>query len=387
MSTPGETSKTWATRGLAATRSVVLAALLRAVSIVFVAFWVVVVFTLLPGCGGRTLKRIEPADALLPKELEEQFAVRNTDAKESPPAVELGKNGKPLKSKRKTKKEKAAERAAAKFKFPSRRPAVDPILRGEVLKMDVSYLGVTAAELTIQQLPFKFVNSRKVYHHLLKIESTSVFNMVHRINDSIESFWDYEGLFSHRYHMILDEKDQTRDALELNDSVRKQTFYWNRWNHVKKGYVETKEFKEMVPFSQDSISLIQYVRMIPLKVGDKIKVPAVTEGKNWVVEANVLRRENISTILGDRDCFVLKPEIYLNGELQKKGEIYLWVTDDDRRYPVKLEAKVKFGSVKLTLASLEPGVPEEQFTETPVPSPLPSSIPSQASGESSAPAQ
>lgn len=324
-------------------------------------------------CGGKSLTKID-SEAVLPKELEDQFAVRTADAFVPVPESVVV----PATPQKKSKKSKAAK--STEFKYPNRRPLNDPIYLGESLTYDITFYGVSAGEVVLTQQPFKMVNNRKVYHIKADIRSSKVFSLVYRLNDTVESFWDYEGLFSHRYHMILDEKVQTRDSLELYDSVKAQTFYWNRWNHETKGYVETKEFQPITPFSQDAISILFYTRMIPLQVGQTVSIPAVAEGKTWEIRTTVLRKEPKSTPLGKRDCYVLKPEVWREGKPQNKGEVYLWVTDDENRYPVHLEAKVRIGTVHMSLSNIavgtRPDTAQPELTAVATPAPEISDTPS-----------
>jgi hypothetical protein len=37
--------------------------------------------------------------------------------------------------------------------------------------------------------------------------------------------------------------------------------------------------------------------------------------------------------------------------MDKKGEMVIWLTDDSRRLPVKMQTKVKVGSITATLVS------------------------------------
>jgi hypothetical protein len=370
-----------------------------AVSAVLAIFFV---FVLGGGCASRPLQKID-ADAQLPtdfqglqdagsaqalrdfKDFEARFAVREEPVASGAPAAQgasatgtaapaggapalnPAEPNAPALNKRSGKNQRfagagsgpAAQAAAgavpAGLRYPSRRPSGSFLRAGEAFTYEITYFGVLAGEVVLSTQPPKMIGERRVYHFRADIESSPVFTLFYRMKDYVESFWDYEGLFSHRYHVVLDEKSQTRDALELYDHVRRQSFYWNRWNHVKKGYVETRERREMVPFGQDALSQLYYLRAQQLEVGKPVNYPAIADGKSWEVRGEVLRRERRDTVLGPRDCFVLKPHIYYEGKLQKKGEILLWMTDDEHRYPVHLESKVKLGTIHMTLKKLRPG--------------------------------
>jgi len=67
------------------------------------------------------------------------------------------------------------------------------------------------------------------------------------------------------------------------------------------------------------------------------------------VEVQVLRREKVKTKLGEFDTVVIKPLMKSEGIFNRKGDVYIWLTDDKKRIPVKLESKVAIGSITATL--------------------------------------
>ena len=278
--------------------------------------------------------------------------------------VETSQTGKPVKKKNGKKGKKggvAADEWVPKpaFNYPSRRPAKDPLWVGEQLTYDITYFGMSAGEVTFEIMPFKAIHGRKVYHIRGIAKSSKVFGLFYTIDDMLESFMDFDGLFSHRFRVLLDESKQQRDALEINDSEKAQTFYWNRWNHKTNGYSETKEFAPIQPFSQDSLSALYFMRTLPMPIGAAVEFPVVSEAKSWDAVITVVRREWMQTPLGRVRVVVVKPETKFQGILQKKGDSYLWLTDDDRRFAVRLEAKVKIGTVVAELKRVELGTPPQ----------------------------
>jgi hypothetical protein len=74
--------------------------------------------------------------------------------------------------------------------------------------------------------------------------------------------------------------------------------------------------------------------------------------------------------MGDVQTIVIRPEMKYQGILKKSGDSALWLTDDDRRIPVRLEAKVRIGTVVANLKSVELGIPpgrEPSSSALPVP--------------------
>lgn len=251
------------------------------------------------------------------------------------------------------------------FSYPDRRPAQDPIWLSEKLVYDVSYFGVRAGDFVLETLPYKYVGGRRVYHIRGTAHTSKVFGLFYMLNDMAESYLDYAGIFSHRFHIVLNESKQVRDSIELYDSQKQQTFYWNRWERKGQPKVESKIFNRIDSFPQDTLSSLYYLRTVPLPDGGVVEFPVVSEGNTVYARVSVVRRETLDTVLGRVRCVVLKPEAKTHGVLTRKGDSYMWLTDDDRRYLVRLEAKVKVGTVVATLKEVEPGIPPDHGTPSP----------------------
>lgn len=298
----------------------------------------------------------------MPKEFRDRFALEDAvpSPSPSPDATQAQSVGVALKASAKTKSKAAPKtKKTVAFKYPDRRPAINPVWVGERQTLEITYFGMAAGDLNIEVLPFKTINTRKVYHIKGNAQSSKIFSLIYRLNDTIQSFIDYEGWFSHRFHLVLDETKQQRDALELYDSEKKKTHYWDRWNHVNRGFEEKKETMDMPPFPQDSASALYYVRTLPLKVGDVYRFPVISEGKTWEAEVSVVRTEYMNTPLGRIETVVVKPETKFQGVLQKRGDSFIWYSNDDRRFIVRVEAKVKIGTVVARLIKVERGTPPE----------------------------
>ncbi len=334
------------------------------------------------GCAGNSLNKIDK-NTELPKELsadvKEKFEVRDLtqataqatpvaqttkpspivtvlEAKLSRAATEAKTKG----SKKKKKEKPVAEvmpspASVTPFTYPSRRPEKDPIWVGEKLTYQVTYLGIPAGTFTLEALPYKAVGDRKVYHIMAKAWNSAVFGLVYKLEDYVETFIDFEGFFSHRFHLHQDETKQVRDSQELYDSEKKQSYWWNRWDRKERGYSENKDFYSMDPFPQDTLSSLYYLRAVPLPPGGVVSFPVMSEGKPLTAYVTVVGREEVDTAAGLLQTVKLKPEAATRGVLERKGDSYMWVTDDDRRFLVKIEAKVKIGYVVVELKKIELG--------------------------------
>jgi len=109
----------------------------------------------------------------------------------------------------------------------------------------------------------------------------------------------------------------------------------------------------IVPTARDVYSAFQYLRTMPLEVGKPVYLDVVDSKRLWRVEVRVLRKERLKTVLGVVDTIVVNPMVQSEGMFEKTGAIHIWLTDDPRRIPVKMQTKVMIGSITATLVKAE----------------------------------
>lgn len=103
--------------------------------------------------------------------------------------------------------------------------------------------------------------------------------------------------------------------------------------------------------THDALSAVLAMRMLSLKDGLSVTWPVCDSGRVMNVRATVRGRERLSTRLGDLMAWRIQPVIVGdNGELGARG-MTLWLSDDERKLPLSMEAEMPVGKVVLTLRS------------------------------------
>lgn len=290
----------------------------------------------------------------MPQALAEKFSIKETKESPAPIAPTVTNEAdakveeKPSKQAKKKAEKKVAPMAAKNKKEPvwPNRWTMKPFFRtGEKYSFDITYFGATAGTLDLELLEPKVVDNRLSYHIKAVAQSASVFSLFYRLNDVGESFLDTEGLFSHKFSMKLDESLQQRDLLELYDQQAHKVYYWSKLDHKKKGKRLDQFDFAVDPYAQDGLSAFFYLRTLPLKDGESYRFPVVTNGKPRTVQVTVVRRETLKTKIGEKPAIVIKPEVVLDGVLQSQGDSFVWLSDDEERIILKIDAKIKIGSV------------------------------------------
>ena len=239
--------------------------------------------------------------------------------------------------------------------FFGRRPIKDPFHVGEKVTLEVSYFSVVAGDMTVETRGFSEVNGRKSYHFAGTAMSTSVFAMFYAIEDSFETYVDFETLVPVSYALHVKESKQLREVRTLFDWLAHKARYFDKKINDEQKLEEKNEIWDLPAYAQNVFSAAYYLRTFDLKPGLKTQFSVAHEGKNLIATAEVLRRERISTAAGDFNTVVVKPTISLDGKFTPMGDVFIWLTDDDRKFIVRIESKIKIGKVVGVAKAIELG--------------------------------
>lgn len=269
-----------------------------------------------------------------------------------------------------TKKEKAEEPAPAKpavrqpeledsagFPPGERRPYVDPFHVGEVVIHNVSYFGVSAGELKLKVEPFKEVNGRKAYTFATEIKSSSLFNAFYSVDDRAETLVDFADLVPRVFFLHVKESGQLREARSYFDVNKLHASFWEKKVTKKNGAEEKKQEWDILPFSQNVFSAAYYMRIFQWKVGKEYSFRVADDEKNLVFKGIALRKEKLSTDAGEFNAIVVKPTIMTHGVFTPVGDIFIWLSDDEHKYVLRIESKIKIGTIVSEVTKIVPGAP------------------------------
>jgi hypothetical protein len=131
--------------------------------------------------------------------------------------------------------------------------------------------------------------------------------------------------------------------------------YWQKKVTKEKGERSKKLDWDLLPYSQNVISAAYYMRVFKYELGKTLAFRVADEGKNIVFKGEVIRKEKLETDAGTFDTIVIKPTLMVDGIFSPVGEILMWLTDDDRKFLVRMESKIKIGTVVAKLKSLDKG--------------------------------
>lgn len=101
---------------------------------------------------------------------------------------------------------------------------------------------------------------------------------------------------------------------------------------------------------QDIISAIFYVRTQPMEVGKRFILTVSDSGLNYDLPVKITGRDRIKSSIGKKWCFRLEPEVFGSRRLiEQKGRMQIWMTDDDRRIPVRTRIDSQYGRIEIRI--------------------------------------
>lgn len=229
-----------------------------------------------------------------------------------------------------------------------------PFRIGERVVFSLRYFGLRAGDLGITTLPMKVVNDEIAYHFKMDAVSNRSFAFVYTVDDYAETFVGVKGFRPFNYLIKMEQKDRVGENKALFDWETLTGYTWER-AITKKGE-EKKDYEwQIQEGSQNVISALFYLRTLDLDVGKSFQIPVAHRGKNLDMTVVVEKKEALRTSFGRINTVVLVPTFELDGAFKQVGDIRVWLTDDDQKLPVQIQAKIKIGTINAHIKSIERG--------------------------------
>jgi len=224
----------------------------------------------------------------------------------------------------------------------SERPV--PFRAGEVLIYDVSWSTyLTAGTLTVSVREKRPSFGSVAYYVTGEGRPTPLLSKLYSLYYKADTLVDVYTLLPQRGSTYSEESGRRRMKItRFNHAARTVQF------EMQTATVFKKELA-VPPYSQDILSALVVIRALPLKTGTKITMPVCDGGDLYRATIVVGARELVRTGLGPMNALKIVPAVTDSRGRPSGRGMALWITDDARRLPVKLQAELAVGSFVLVL--------------------------------------
>lgn len=228
---------------------------------------------------------------------------------------------------------------------------------GEKLTFNIRYGIFKAGEATMEVREKTLVHdSIPAYHIVTTARSAKFFDVFYKVRDEVETYLDSRGLFSWKFNKRLREAGYKFDLLVEYDQLHRKANVHRIRYHKKTPLKVRKESKftlDVPAYVLDVLSAFYYVRTQRLEVGEPIYMANHDNKKVFELKVIIQRREQIKVPAGKFNCIVVKPILEGESIFKQKGELWIWLTDDEQKIPVKMKSKVAVGSISTELKKIE----------------------------------
>lgn len=220
---------------------------------------------------------------------------------------------------------------------PPSQLSVRPFAVGERLTFALSWLGVRAGTAVLEVAELPPVHGKPALRLLTTATSSPVVTKFYPVDNRVESQVDAETLLPHRMLFRRREGKRHNDFDVTFDHAKEVVTV------VKDGVTEQLP---LPPQTFDSISCLYYVRTLPsLTPGVSTVFNVHHDKKIYKLEVRVEGVEKIKGPGGTVETVKILAIMPFQGIFLNEGNIQVWVTNDARRVPVMMKAKVVIGSV------------------------------------------
>lgn len=330
----------------------------------------------LVSCSSKYLKYEKEKQLIKNEEFERKVEIISADASVSTPVsvpasspiTEDAASVKPEKKKTptKTKEKKVVPLKKPRLRQPDvedrvgfldgqRRPIKDPFVVGEKVVHEMSYFTAKAGLLTMEIKPMAQVNQRLSYHFFIGLKSSGLFSNFYSVDDQVNTFLDYEELVPYVLKVSIKESGKLAQSQSYFDFQTNKANFWEKKYTEKSGEEERKFSWDILPYSQNAFSGLYYMRIFDWKVGKEIAFQVAEDKKNIIFKGTAVAEEVLNTEAGEFKTLKIKASILSRGALTQTGDVFLWITNDDRKYIVRIEAKIKIGTIVSEVIEIKPG--------------------------------
>ena len=169
-----------------------------------------------------------------------------------------------------------------------------------------------------------------------------------RFHEHVESTVDPQPFTVLRTSKLEEQGKRVRASEAVFDhDARKVTWTESDPNQTQPPRISAQDFSEPI---QDILTVIYFLRTQNLEVGKSFDVPLSDSGRVYRFSVAVVESKQIKTVLGLVNAVRVDPALFGdNGVVRSRGSLSVWITDDNRRLPIRAQLKVNIGTFDIKL--------------------------------------
>ena len=212
-------------------------------------------------------------------------------------------------------------------------------LENETLIYNLNFMGIKAGESTLS-IKKDTIAGTEVYHLTSTTRTNSLLDRIYKIRDKI--------------NVILDTADLSIKKMEkkMNEGGKKK-FFKSIINYDSLLAISNNKTISIPGKVLDPFGSIYYLRKKNINISDIFEFNTYDNDKVKKVSVVAKKIETVSTDAGDYKCIVIEPYSKERKLLRNKGSMKVWLTNNIKKIPVKIENQTSAGKMIMTLKAIK----------------------------------
>jgi hypothetical protein len=219
-----------------------------------------------------------------------------------------------------------------------------PFKAGETLEYDVSWASfLTAGSATVAVRDTRPSFDSTAYYIVAEGRPNALLARLYTLHYKADTLLDAFTLLPQRGSILSQEGRRQRLQTVRFDQAHRTADYEMTTNTVVKRTLKLRGD------TQDPLSALYVMRSFPLRRGFQTTMDVANADQLLRVRISVQGRESVVTPAGTFDAWRVSPLVTEGADSMKGRALSVWISDTDRRLPVKIEADMPVGKIALTL--------------------------------------
>ena len=219
---------------------------------------------------------------------------------------------------------------------------------GEKLTYNI-YWGVLRVGTSVVTTDWAEYEGRTLLSIQLRSRSNGVLNKIYPVDDFLESLVDPETFLPVRFIKKLSEGRYRCDEETHFDYEKGEANFYSHNKDRKKNYAIDEHVRDLASF-------LYFVRgrAADFEMGQASLYKVMADEEVYELYVKPVEEESVKLPrYGEVDSVRFEPEAKFEGLFVRKGKMWIWVSDDDRRIVTKVQAKIPVASIKLVLVDVD----------------------------------
>lgn len=216
---------------------------------------------------------------------------------------------------------------------------------GEYFKFQVSYGFINAGIATLE-LKETTYNGKSVYHAKGDGHTTGLSKTFFKVKDDYQSYFDKTTGQPYRFVRKINEGGYTKNQEGFIN-------YTTNTVLLKDYKAKTEKTYNVNSKIQDVISSFYYLRnhdkLDNIKAGETIQIDMFFDDEIFKFKLKFMGYEKIKTKFGTINSMKFRPYVMSGRVFKEEESLTLWVSNDENKVPLKIQASLLVGSLKAEL--------------------------------------